>query len=646
MGVLLLALLSLTTGCSQDWKLHEAAPDPGQDSDPQLDDTGDVDGDADGDGIPRGEDCDDNDAEVGAAQTWYADRDGDGWGDPETSQQACDPPSDFVLQDGDCQDEDAAIHPDAPEVCDTVDNDCDGLIDDLDEDLDTSTTSYFFPDADNDGYGEYAGWITACAAPSGYVEDSSDCDDTLAEVNPDATEICDELDNDCDTLVDEDDDSLDTSTGSTYYQDADGDGYGDPDTSVMACEKPSGWKSNKKDCDDSDAEISPDADEICDGVDNDCDSSTTEDGVVSIDSTAYASITDAIGAASSGDTITVCDGTYYETFTTQKQVTLQSLNGATSTILDGSGSSSVITTKAQLTVDGFTIQNGSGAAGGAIDAFTHSAGKLVVKNCVITENDATYGGGICGPLGYDLRVVDTEVKNNDATTTGGGVYFFQGELLRADIHDNEAEYGGGVAVDSGDLTADTTTEVYENDATYGGGVYVADGGVDSLWVHDNEADNGGGFYLTAAGCTLSSVIVEDNSADYGGGLLSEDYSGHSISSSSFTSNEAIYSGGAVYTYGGTVGLSGTTLDSNVATYGGGLFVDWDSVTSLTSSSSVINNTASDYGGGALVYDGTMTSNGTDWGTGSSDNSPEDIYTLNGNTKTGGAGSFSCTETGC
>jgi predicted outer membrane repeat protein len=643
MGVFLTLLLA----CSQDWKLQETYPEPeGVDSDPQTDDTGEVSGDADGDGVPRGEDCDDSDPDVGAPETWYADRDGDGWGDPSTSQVSCDEPDEFVLGEGDCDDEDATIHPDASEVCDAVDNDCDGLSDDDDDSLDASTATYWYPDADVDGYGDYGGWVAACLAPTGYVEDATDCDDALYEVNPGATEVCDDLDNDCDELIDEDDDSWDSSSGSTYYEDADGDGYGDPDVSTLACDKPTGWKSNRKDCDDTDPDISPDADEICDGVDNDCDSGTSEDGVVSVGSTAYSTITLAIAGAAASDTITVCDGTYYENLSTNKQLTLESLNGATSTILDGGNSASVITANAQLTVSGFTLQNGDGAAGGAIDAFTASAGKLVVKDCVITDNSATYGGGISGPVGYDLRVVDTEVKNNDATTTGGGVYFFQGELLRADIHDNEAEYGGGVAVDSGDLTADTATEVYDNDATYGGGVYLADGSVDGLWVHDNDADNAGGVYITGSASDLVSVLVEDNSADYGGGMLSEDQTGHTISSSTFSGNSATYSGGALYVYGGTMSITGTTLDGNVATYGGALFVDWDSVTSLTSSCAVTSNTASDFGGGALIYDGTMTSSGTDWGSGSTDNSPQDIYTLNGNTKTGGTASFSCTETGC
>ena len=91
-----------------------------------------------------------------------------------------------------------------------------------------------------------------------------DCDDDNADIHPSATEICDGVDNDCDGETDE-------QVTSTYYLDADEDGFGDPAHSIDACEMPDGYTSSGSDCDDEDPEAYPSNEEICDSVDNDCD---------------------------------------------------------------------------------------------------------------------------------------------------------------------------------------------------------------------------------------------------------------------------------------------------------------------------------------------------------------------------------------
>ena len=185
--------------------------------------------------------CDDNKDPIGPK-----DNDGDGY------------PSDI-----DCNDDDASIKPYADETCDGIDNNCDGQIDE-------GVTQTFYADADEDGFGSDADSVLDCDAPQGYVSTSGDCDDTVANINPDMAEVCDEIDNDCDGQIDDEDDSLDTTGAPSWYPDVDGDGYGD-DAAVMQACTAQDMLSTGGDCNDSDANINPDMAEVCDGVDNDCD---------------------------------------------------------------------------------------------------------------------------------------------------------------------------------------------------------------------------------------------------------------------------------------------------------------------------------------------------------------------------------------
>jgi len=129
------------------------------------------------------------------AATWYADTDGDGYGDGTTSHVACSASSSEVADNTDCNDSVFAVNPGAQESCDGIDNDCDGTVDENDA-VDASTG---YADADSDGYGDPATLTTSCTLPSSFIADGTDCDDTDSAVNPAATELCgDGVDNDCD----------------------------------------------------------------------------------------------------------------------------------------------------------------------------------------------------------------------------------------------------------------------------------------------------------------------------------------------------------------------------------------------------------------------------------------------------------------
>lgn len=127
--------------------------------------------------------------------TWFYDADGDGFGVAALALTACEAPRGYVAASGDCDDISASISPAAVEICDGIDNDCDGEADPAGTPGDTP----YFADGDGDGYGVAASGVTSCSAPSGHVPLSGDCDDTTAAAAPGLTEVCgDGLDNDCD----------------------------------------------------------------------------------------------------------------------------------------------------------------------------------------------------------------------------------------------------------------------------------------------------------------------------------------------------------------------------------------------------------------------------------------------------------------
>jgi len=248
------------------------------------------------DGIDN--DCDgatDEDDAADAA-TWYADADGDGYGDAGSSATACSQPSGYVADASDCDDGEVLANPGLAETCDGIDNDCDGV---TDED-DASDAGTWYADVDGDGYGDAGSGATACSQPSGYVADATDCDDGESLANPGAAELCDGLDNDCDGVTDEDD-AIDAGT---WYADADGDGYGDAGSAVMACSQPSGYVADASDCDDGDGLVNPAAVELCDGADNDCDGSTDEDDAA--DAGTWYADTDSDGYGDAGSSATAC----------------------------------------------------------------------------------------------------------------------------------------------------------------------------------------------------------------------------------------------------------------------------------------------------------------------------------------------------
>lgn len=153
--------------------------------------------------------------------------------------------------DGDCDDRNPAVRPGAEELCDGFDNDCN---DECDENL----------DMDADGFTFCGSRIVEGGSACLFDPGRQDCDESDADINPDAPELCDGRDNDCNAVCD------DASAG----LDRDGDGFTVCGSIADQC----GRSELLADCQDEDAAVHPGAAELCNGQDDDCDGERLQRG--------------------------------------------------------------------------------------------------------------------------------------------------------------------------------------------------------------------------------------------------------------------------------------------------------------------------------------------------------------------------------
>jgi len=560
-------------------------------------------------------DIDDDDAsvDVSTGATFYTDSDGDGYGDASTGAFSCAATSTTVTDNTDCDDSSAAVHPAASEVCNEIDDDCDTYIDGADSSVDLTTGTTFYTDSDGDGYGDSSTGAWACEAASDEVTDNTDCDDSSAAVNPSATEVCNEIDDDCDTYIDDDDSSLDTSTADTWYADSDGDGEGDPDVSTLTCDQPSGYVDNDDDCDDADAtDTDGDGTQDCadddidgDGLRNDWDADPYDDGVIrgptgglGTEGAWTVSGTESLsdwtllssGASSGDDTLTVDDASDFtsgdEVLVLSQQgsdagehqlVFVASVSGSTLTIeppLTASySSSSVVLVQRVPHHTTVSVPSGAtltadewGGSGGGVVLF-RATGAVSIAGEVTASGSGFEGGD--GVYGHSYQCYQGESYGGSGATGttsanggGGGCY-----PKRGDNGDSGAGGGYGGAGSSG--TNYSGSSVTSGGSTYGdsaladwhlgsgggGGSPDTEGDGSPTSNYAGDGGDGGGFVgiFSATSITVSGDLTCDG----------ED-GDNAVSLAGEVGGGGAGSGGTIYLAAPTLSLSGT-----VTTEGGG-----------------------------------------------------------------------------
>jgi hypothetical protein len=383
----------------------------------------------------------------------------------------------------------------------------------------------WYQDLDKDGYG--GGDPTmACKSPgAGWIEAGGDCNDSLLEVNPGATEICNTLDDDCDKAIDDKDDSVEAIT---WYIDGDGDGYGDPKgVSITSCAGAEGYAPDDAkhplDCDDRDDAVYPGAPELCDDIQTDCNTKAFEGDVgVATWYPASGGVEDWTADLAAGKygkaariditddgELVLCDGTWYAGINiTAMNATVRGLHGSEVTTLSGGDDKrtfAVLSNGAVATAEGLTITEANGCYGAAVST-------MQVLSC---SSSSASGSGTSDVV---ITLRDVKVVDNAPTLISLGIVMVtSGSLI---LEDSTIANNSDIPIWAQDNHLSCSADPKSDNGIWGnaGSTYLFGFGSDPK-VFQSEScdfDGVGGTYVPPSDLYMySSTLKDDAEFDFG-----------------------------------------------------------------------------------------------------------------------------------
>lgn len=361
--------------------------------------------------------------------------------------------------------------------------------------------------------------------------DDVDCNDRNTNVNPDGREVCDGFDNDCDGMIDDADPDVDSTGFAIYFEDGDGDGYGNPKSTLEACSPPAGYVANDADCDDERVLVSPEQNEKCDGLDNDCDPYTPDSGVAFQQTTGE--WTNLTGQFRDGDsdsptpitlaqegTLFVCEGNYYVSLNVQANVELRGLYGSDRTVIDGGDLRPAvwIDSPVDVEISGLSLTGGFDSNNDGFGASLHCGRRANVSGeGLIIEGggEAEFGGAVSAIGECSLSLTNTEIRF--ATADHGGLMY----VSESTVTLNQVGFLEGQGDVKGGALAIGSVHVGPSAALPSRVVCTGCSFQSNRSLGVDKRDGGGAAFVGAYGSleATDTLFIDNGAASIGGAIL-------------------------------------------------------------------------------------------------------------------------------